>query len=83
MSYLPDPIRWVAALDGTQIVAVQHECADGMPVNCYLDEHNNWTCPNCGAIYGAAIPLAGWGAFGLKPACGETTERPFPTMGTP
>jgi predicted RNA-binding Zn-ribbon protein involved in translation (DUF1610 family) len=69
-------ITWVVALDGTQIVAVQHGCADGMPVNGYLDEHNNWMCPNCGATYSAAVPLEGWSAFGLKtdePSSAPTT----------
>lgn len=64
-----EPTRWVAALDGAQIVAVQHGCgaSDG-PVNCFLDEHNNWQCPNCMATYGAAVPLQGW------------AETPVPTQ---
>jgi hypothetical protein len=55
---------WVAARDGVQIVAVQHGCGpNSTPVNCYLDEHYNWTCPHCMETYGAAIPLQGWEAL--------------------
>lgn len=53
---------WVAALNGTQVIAVQHGCGVGdAAVNCYRDEHDNWACPNCMEVYGAAIPLAEWG----------------------
>ncbi len=55
---------WAAALNGTQIIAVQHGCGVGdAPINCYRDEHDNWACPNCMDIYGAAIPLAEWEAL--------------------
>lgn len=55
------PIPWVVALDGKQIIAAQHGCGqDGQPVNCHLDEQNNWHCPRCYEIYGAAFPLEGW-----------------------
>lgn len=55
-------VLWVAALNGMQVIAVQHGCGvGGAPVNCYRDEHDNWTCPNCMEVYGAAIPLAEWG----------------------
>lgn len=68
------PIPWVAALDGRQVVAVQHGCGqDGQPVNCHLDEHNNWKCPNCYDTYGAAVPLEGWGAVAGVPD--ETARR--------
>lgn len=53
---------WVAALNGTQVIAVQHGCGpSGTPVNCYIDEYRNWICPNCMATYGAVYPLAEWG----------------------
>lgn len=53
---------WVVALDGTQVIAVQHGCgAGGVPVNCCVDEYRNWICPNCMQTYGAAFPLAEWG----------------------
>lgn len=53
---------WVVALNGTQVIAVQHGCGvGGAPINCYRDEHDNWVCPNCMDQYGAAIPLMEWG----------------------
>lgn len=56
------PFPWVAAVDGRQVLAVQHGCSPtGRPVNCILDEHNNWSCPRCFEVYGAAVPLDGWG----------------------
>lgn len=64
---LPEP-RWVTALDGTHIVAVQHGCgAGGAPVNCALDENQNWFCPSCSEIYGAASPLAAWTCTPVPP----------------
>lgn len=54
-------IPWVVALDGVQIIAVQHGCGvNGTPVNCYLDEYRNWVCPRCMDTYGAAVPLVAW-----------------------
>jgi hypothetical protein len=53
------PIPWIAALDDEQVIAVQHGCGP-TPINCYLDEYRNWTCPRCLEIYGAAFPLVGW-----------------------
>lgn len=53
------PIPWVAAMDGTQILAVQHGCGP-QPVNCFIDEYRNWACPRCYEVYGAAVPLVGW-----------------------
>jgi hypothetical protein len=59
--------RWVIAVNGTQVIAVQHGCGIGdAPVNCYRDEHDNWVCPNCMDTYGAAIPLAEWDGPPLK-----------------
>lgn len=52
---------WVVARDGMQIIAVQHACGAGnAPVNCTIDENQNWFCPSCSEIYGAAFPLAEW-----------------------
>ena len=68
-------LPWLAALDGTQIVAVQHGCgANHQPVNCNLDEYLNWTCPNCGSTYGAAMPLAGWADVVANPLPNEKTK---------
>src|SRR6185503_14669516 len=56
-----DEKQWVVNRNGQHLVAVQHGCGVGdAPVNCYVDEHHNWTCPNCGATYGAAFPLQEW-----------------------
>jgi hypothetical protein len=49
---------WIAALDGTTVIALQHCCGvSDAPVNCYTDEHCNWVCPNCLTTYGAATPI--------------------------
>ena len=57
----PTESRWVVALNGRQIVAVQHGCgAASAPVNCSIDENQNWFCPSCSEIYGAAYPLEEW-----------------------
>lgn len=58
---LPSERPWVVAMDGAQIVAVQHGCGvGGAPVNCYIDEYRNWVCGRCAEIYGAAVPLEAW-----------------------
>jgi len=50
--------QWIAALNGITITALQHCCGvDDAPVNCYIDEHDNWTCPNCLTTYGAPTPI--------------------------
>jgi hypothetical protein len=50
--------QWIAALNGTTVVALQHYCGvNDAPVNCYLNVHRNWECPNCLTIYGAATPI--------------------------
>ena len=49
---------WVAVLNGAIVVALQHSCGvQDAPVNCYIDERNNWTCPNCLTTYGAPAPI--------------------------
>lgn len=50
--------QWIAALNGTTITALQHCCGvQDAPVNCYIDEHFNWTCPGCFTTYGAPTPI--------------------------
>jgi hypothetical protein len=50
--------QWIAALNGTTITALQHCCGvNDAPVNCYIDDRENWTCPNCFTTYGAPTPI--------------------------
>lgn len=35
------------------IELAQHACVQFGAVNAYIDEHQNWVCPRCHAIYGA------------------------------
>jgi hypothetical protein len=50
--------QWIAALNGATITALQHCCGvNDAPVNCYIDDHGNWTCPNCLTTYGAPTPI--------------------------
>ena len=49
---------WRAVLLGTTIVALQHECGvNDAPINCYIDAHANYSCPNCLTTYGAPTPI--------------------------
>lgn len=50
--------NWIAAMNGNTITALQHCCGvNDAPVNCYIDERGNWTCPNCLTTYGAPTPI--------------------------
>lgn len=50
--------HWIAAMNGTTVIALQHCCgANDAPVNAYIDERSNWTCPNCLTTYGAPTPI--------------------------
>lgn len=51
-------VSWNAAMNGTTITALQHSCGvNDAPVNCYIDEHQNWVCPSCFTTYGAPTPI--------------------------
>lgn len=72
-----DEKQWLHISVAGQILAVQHGCgASDAPVNCYLDEHHNWVCPNCLTTYGAAVPLDGWNT-NSKPAEGVATTKVY------
>lgn len=50
--------QWIAASNGATIIAPQHCCGvQDSPVNCYIDDRNNWYCPNCMTTYGAPTPI--------------------------
>ena len=50
--------QWLAAMNGATIIALQHCCGiRDAPVNCFIDERGNWTCPNCLMTYGAPTPI--------------------------
>ncbi len=53
-----DTSIWTSIVIGTVVVIAQHHCGfNKSPVNAYVDEHDNWVCPNCGSTYGAAHPI--------------------------
>lgn len=49
---------WIAAQNGATIFALQHCCGvNDAPMNCYIDAHGNWSCPDCLTTYGAPTPI--------------------------